>query len=224
MMISYTWPPMIVIEGPDGVGKTTAVSNIVKLLNGLNLFCAVGVRNPGGTVFAEKIRRIMLDEYKNLSALSRQALSAACYGSVTQDLMNIGRKDTLIIADRVQIVSGLVYGLVVDNFPESSLKHFVAMCSEWFKPARVYILLDTYENIQSKLGVRGDGDYLDNQAENVKRSITEVYKNLTHEDIYMPEGSVIKIDIAGKTPETVAKEIVQDIMKTNIPTELIEGK
>ncbi len=67
----------ITLEGIEGSGKTTQVSNIVKFLNENGHDC-VTTREPGGTEIGRQIRAILLNpENKNLDPLAELLLYAA---------------------------------------------------------------------------------------------------------------------------------------------------
>ncbi len=51
---------LIVIEGADGVGKTTQVNGLVTRL-AMHGTAAVSLREPGGTLLGERIRSLLLD-------------------------------------------------------------------------------------------------------------------------------------------------------------------
>lgn len=52
--------PLLVIEGPEGAGKTTQVRMLAELLGGIGPQ-VVAVREPGGTPLGDEIRKILLD-------------------------------------------------------------------------------------------------------------------------------------------------------------------
>ena len=51
----------ISFEGPDGAGKTTALEKLLPLLKERTDKEVVLSREPGGSIIAEKIRKIILD-------------------------------------------------------------------------------------------------------------------------------------------------------------------
>jgi dTMP kinase len=66
----------IVVEGPDGVGKTTATRELARRLSerGLDV---VQTRNVGGTPLAERIRAITLDASTRLDPIQQNVVIAA---------------------------------------------------------------------------------------------------------------------------------------------------
>ena len=53
--------PFITFEGPEGAGKTTVLRIIAERLTAQNID-VVSTREPGGSVIAEKIRNVILDQ------------------------------------------------------------------------------------------------------------------------------------------------------------------
>ena len=51
---------LVVLEGPEGAGKTTQLRLLAEWL-GARGRSVVAVREPGGTVVGDEIRRILLD-------------------------------------------------------------------------------------------------------------------------------------------------------------------
>ena len=74
---------LITFEGTDGVGKTTQINLFLERLkkNGLK---HVLFREPGGTLFAEKIRDILLDNANEMSSLSETLLFLAARSDLVQ--------------------------------------------------------------------------------------------------------------------------------------------
>ena len=67
----------IVMEGPDGSGKTTQIEMLKEYLEE-NGYETLVTREPGGTVIGEDIRRIILNpEYKKMSEVTEMLLYAA---------------------------------------------------------------------------------------------------------------------------------------------------
>lgn len=76
----------ITFEGSDGCGKTTQSVLLVQKLKelGLNI---VRTREPGGTIIAEVLRKILLDPKNKISALAELLLYEACRAQHTEELI-----------------------------------------------------------------------------------------------------------------------------------------
>ena len=91
---------LITFEGTDGVGKTTQINLFLEKLknNGLK---NVLFREPGGTLFAEKIRNILLDNTNEMSSLSETLLFLAARSDLVQKQIKPNlKKDFYVICDR----------------------------------------------------------------------------------------------------------------------------
>lgn len=72
----------IVLEGPDGSGKSTVIKHIRKYLEDRGID-VVETREPGGTAIGESIRRILLDNRnKTMLPETEALLLAAARGSM----------------------------------------------------------------------------------------------------------------------------------------------
>src|SRR5574344_1199497 len=80
----------IVIEGCEGVGKSTAVATVHKFLvqNGVPDNCIVHTREPGGTPIAEKIRTI-LKEINNEDKMCSDTELLLMYAARAQLVNNV---------------------------------------------------------------------------------------------------------------------------------------
>jgi len=58
--------PIIVFEGIEGSGKSTHISNVSKYLNKKKIDY-IKIREPGGAINAEKIRKLILDNKSNFN-------------------------------------------------------------------------------------------------------------------------------------------------------------
>ena len=91
---------LITFEGTDGVGKTTQINLFLEKLNN-NDFKNILFREPGGTLFAEKIRNILLDNANKMSSLSETLLFLAARSDLVQKQIKPNlKKDFYVICDR----------------------------------------------------------------------------------------------------------------------------
>jgi dTMP kinase len=99
---------LIVLEGPDGVGKSTQVERLSTRLRALG-YPVVVVREPGGTPVGEEIRRILLDSAHEMEAVTEMLLFAAAraelVGRVVRPALQAGQ---VVVMDRY-VLSSLAY-------------------------------------------------------------------------------------------------------------------
>ena len=91
---------LITFEGIDGVGKTTQINLFLNKLNN-NGLKNILFREPGGTIFAEKIRNILLDNSNKMSNLSETLLFLAARSDLVRKKIKPNLEDNFyVICDR----------------------------------------------------------------------------------------------------------------------------
>ncbi len=91
--------PIIVFEGVECSGKSTHVSNVIKHLKkkGVNF---ISIREPGGNIFSEKIRKIILNKKSNLHKFTDLLLYQASRNENVDKIIRKNYKKKVIIIDR----------------------------------------------------------------------------------------------------------------------------
>jgi dTMP kinase len=106
----------IVVEGPEGAGKTTLVKRLVARLVPLGLD-VVEVREPGGTPVAEAARRAALDAELDAAPLSELFLMLAARADlVTKVIRPALEANKIVISDRYDL-STLAYQIAGRGLP-----------------------------------------------------------------------------------------------------------
>ena len=91
---------LITFEGIDGVGKTTQIDLFLEKLRNSKLEHIL-FREPGGTIFSEKIRDILLDNSNDISSLSETLLFLAARSDLVSKKIKPKLKDNLyVVCDR----------------------------------------------------------------------------------------------------------------------------
>ncbi|OGS26575.1 MAG: dTMP kinase [Elusimicrobia bacterium RIFOXYB2_FULL_48_7] len=90
----------ITFEGPDGSGKTTHAKLLAQWLEKQG-FSVVLTREPGGTPFAESIRKLLLKPGENVFPATELLLYAASRAQHTQELIKPAlAKGKFVLSDR----------------------------------------------------------------------------------------------------------------------------
>ncbi len=77
---------LITFEGIDGAGKSTQISKLANSMTGQGVE-VVTLREPGGTVVAEKIRLILLENQHKISSVGELLLFSASRAELVQDII-----------------------------------------------------------------------------------------------------------------------------------------
>lgn len=93
----------VVIEGGDGLGKTTLVNNLKNVFKD-----AVFTFEPGGTVFGQKVRELLMTS-ENISKVTEMYLFASSRSEFVKDVVapNIS-SGKMVVSDRF-VYSSMVY-------------------------------------------------------------------------------------------------------------------
>jgi dTMP kinase len=111
----------ICFEGVEGSGKSTQAKLLYKFIKKKITKKVILTREPGGTLFSEKIRNLMLDKKTNISPLTEFfLLMAARNEHITSKINFYLKKNFIIICDRF-FYSTLAY----QHYLESMDKKFI---------------------------------------------------------------------------------------------------
>ncbi len=77
---------LITFEGIDGAGKSTQIKELVHYLTAQGIE-VVTLREPGGTVVAEKIRQILLESSYEISSIGELLLFSASRAELVQEVI-----------------------------------------------------------------------------------------------------------------------------------------
>ena len=99
----------IVMEGPDGSGKTTQINLLKEYLEEAGYECLI-TREPGGTVIGEEIRQLILNpEHKEMSPVTEMLLYAASRAQLVHEVIGPALEEgKIVISDRF-VDSSLAY-------------------------------------------------------------------------------------------------------------------
>lgn len=184
----------VVVEGPEGAGKSTLVSALATRLRAEGVDPVV-VREPGGTPVAEALRSAMLDgghltpERELLYAVTARADLVA---RVIQPALSAGR---LVLSDRYDLSTRAYQGAGRGIAPD----HL-----EWVNHAAtgglhpdLTLVLDLHVPVGRgrQLSAGKTGDRLDRESEDFHARVMEFYRNAQGEGLIHLDGT--------ESPETV---------------------
>ena len=200
----------IVMEGPDGSGKTTQINLLKEYLEEAGYECLI-TREPGGTVIGEEVRELILNpEYKEMSPVTEMLLYAASRAQLVHEVigpaLEAGR---IVISDRF-VDSSIVYQGIARNLGISTVAAVNAPGIGIYRPDGIFFIdLSEAEGIRRKKNQK-KLDRMEQESIDFHHLVSEGYRKVLAE---RPE--VIKID-GGKDIDVIQKKIrnhVDELLK-----------
>ena len=200
----------IVMEGPDGSGKTTQINLLEQYLKEAGYECLI-TREPGGTVIGEEVRELILNpEHKEMSPVTEMLLYAASRAQLVLEVigpaLEAGR---IVISDRF-VDSSIVYQGIARNLGISTVAAVNAPGIGIYRPDGIFFIdLSEAEGIRRKKNQK-KLDRMEQESIDFHHLVSEGYRKVLAE---RPE--VIKID-GGKDIDVIQKKIrnhVDELLK-----------
>lgn len=191
----------IVLEGPDGSGKSTMAKKIGEY------FFQQGreiefTREPGGTKISEKVRELILDNNNTEMNYRTEALlyAAARAQLVNEKIIPWLEQGKIVISERF-IYSSLVYQGIGRGLGIEEVRSINNFATANLSPDMVLLLdVNPEKGLKRKLSIDG-GDRLENESINFHKQVYEGYKELAR---ISPE---IKTINAERTIDEIFNEI-----------------
>ena len=200
----------IVMEGPDGSGKTTQINLLEQYLKEAGYECLI-TREPGGTVIGEEVRELILNpEYKEMSPVTEMLLYAASRAQLVHEVigpaLEAGR---IVISDRF-VDSSIVYQGIARNLGISTVAAVNAPGIGIYRPDGIFFIdLSEAEGIRRKKNQK-KLDRMEQESIDFHHLVSEGYRKVLAE-----RAEVIKID-AGKDIDVIQQKIrnhVDELLK-----------
>ncbi|MBU3159564.1 dTMP kinase [Clostridium frigoris] len=169
---------MIVLEGPDGSGKTTQIELLEKYLQESG-YEVVRVREPGGTEISEKIREIILDNDNcNMSYMCEALLYAASRAQLVSEVIKPALDNgKIVICDRF-IYSSMVYQGIGRGLGMEKIKGINEVALDGLKPDITFMITIPYTEGLNRKKKQGSLDRLENSGNEFHKKVFEGYMDI----------------------------------------------
>lgn len=200
----------IVMEGPDGSGKTTQINLLEEYLKEAGYECLI-TREPGGTIIGEEVRKLILNpEYKEMSSVTEMLLYAASRAQLVQEVIGPALEEgKVVISDRF-VDSSIVYQGIARNLGISTVSAVNAPGIGIYRPDGIFFIdLSEAEGIRRKKEQK-KLDRMEQESIDFHHMVSEGYRKVLSN---RPE--VIKID-GNKEIDIIQKKIrnqVDELLK-----------
>ncbi|MBU3100807.1 MULTISPECIES: dTMP kinase [Clostridium] len=196
---------MIVLEGPDGSGKTTQIELLEKHLQDSG-YEVVRVREPGGTEISEKIREIILDNDNcKMSYMCEALLYAASRAQLVSEVIKPALdKSKIVICDRF-VYSSMVYQGIGRGLGMERIKSINEVALDGLKPDLTFMITIPYEEGLNRKKKQGSLDRLENSGKEFHKKVFEGYM-----DICIKYDKIEVLD-GNRSVEEIQKDIINTI-------------
>jgi dTMP kinase len=165
----------IVVEGPDGVGKTTLASRLASRLRAED-HEVLEVREPGGTPVAEAARNTALDSELNATPLAELFLMLAARADLVQQVIRPAlAAGTIVVGDRYEL-STWAYQVEGRRLPEGAVLEANRLATGGLKPD-LTLVLDAPSHVLEKRMVKAGKalDRIEQAEEDVRCRISDAF-------------------------------------------------
>lgn len=200
----------IVMEGPDGSGKTTQINLLKEYLEESGYECLI-TREPGGTVIGEEVRQLILNpEYKEMSPVTEMLLYAASRAQLVHEVIGPALEEgKIVISDRF-VDSSIVYQGIARNLGISTVSAVNAPGIGIYRPDGIFFIdLSEAEGLRRKKEQK-KLDRMEQEGIDFHHMVSEGYRK-----VLSGRPEVMKID-GGRSIDTIQKKIrnhVDELLK-----------
>jgi len=167
----------IVVEGPEGAGKSTLVRGLTArlLADGRQV---LPVREPGGTVVAEAARKIVLKSRHDLSPASELFLYLAARADLVERLIRPAlAAGQVVLADRFDL-STRAYQVAGRGLPAEAVQAAITIATGGLTPDLTLVLdvpVDVGRELQRK--ARKEQDRIERESDAFHARVLEAYRS-----------------------------------------------
>lgn len=203
---------LIVIEGLEGAGKSTALNTVADVLNRFNIHF-ITTREPGGTAIGEILRSVIKNsDFKNvLEDRSELLLLYAARIQLVEEVIKPAlQKGCWVVADRFEL-STLAYQGGGRGLDSHWIQYLSDFCLQGFKPD-----LTLYLDISPELGMqraqsRGQFDRIEQQSMDFFHRVHAAYSQYVHQnqDVRIIDASLSLTEVQQSIDSLVSHYIEQ---------------
>lgn len=204
----------VVLEGGEGVGKTTQLARLGAALQALG-HEVVALREPGGTPAGDAIRGFLLDPASSLAPATEALLFAASRAQLVHDVVEPAlARGAVVLVDRF-LLSTYAYQGAGRALPLDLLTHANALATGGRAPDLTLLLTLPLDLAMSRMAARGVVDRMENEDVEFHKLVREAFQSALSADWQQehPEiGPVIAIS-ANTDVDTVTVRCLEQLVQ-----------
>lgn len=201
--------PLIVLEGPEGAGKTTQLRLLAERLTAAG-HAVVAFREPGGTPLGDEIRRLLLDPASDIAARAESLLFMASRAQLVDreilPALESGR-DVIVFLDRF-FLSTYAYQVAGRGLPHEEVVAANRLATAALRPDLTILLsLPVAAGLQ-RAQARGGHDRMERADEAFHGRVARAFEEFATHDwqrAHPEAGPVVTVDARGSEEEVYAR-------------------
>lgn len=204
--------PFIVLEGPEGAGKSSLMRRLASALDERGR-PYLATREPGGTPVAEAIREVLLDrpELEMDGVTELLLFSAARHAHVEDVILPALAAGTLVLCDRFELTTRVYQGLA-RGVPEASIRAVTSEATGGLLPD-LYLVLDVPASLgrDRQHGPDFFPDRIEREETAFMERVRQGYRDL------VAEGGDTYVLVDAAAPPGVVERRARDVLHDRFP-------
>ncbi len=201
---------LIVLEGPDGSGKTTQIKLLEEYLKQSG-YEVVRTREPGGTEISEKIRDIILDNANsNMGYMCEALLYAASRAQLVNEIIKpalaLGK---MVICDRF-VYSSMVYQGIGRGLGTERIRNINEAALDGLEADLTFMITIPYEEGLKRKKMQGTLDRLENSGNDFHKKVFQGYLDICE------KYDKIEVINGNRSVDEVYSDIIKAIRKIKL--------
>jgi len=195
-----------VLEGAEGVGKTTQLRRLADTLTARGI-PFLGVREPGGTEIGNKIRHLLLEPGPGFSARTEALLFMASRAELVEsDIRPALARGEVVLADRF-FLSTYAYQIAGRGLSEAEVTAANRFATGGLAPDLTILLRLSVAAALARTDSRGARDRIESASDDFHHRVAEAFDRFAEpawQRSHPESGPVVAIDAAGSVDEVAA--------------------
>jgi dTMP kinase len=200
---------LIVLEGPEGVGKSTQLERLARALEQAGL-APVVVREPGGTSTAEAVRGLLLDAGREIGARAEALLFMAARADLVHRVIGPAlRRGRTVLADRF-FLSTYAYQIGGRGLPEREVRSANALATGELVPDLTLLLVAPAAMRATRAAARGEPDRMERAGDAFHEAVERAFASYLEpawQEAHPECGPIVAVDGTG-TEDAVLERLL----------------
>ncbi|MBU6364935.1 MAG: dTMP kinase [Gemmatimonadetes bacterium] len=198
---------LLVLEGGEGVGKTTQWERVGAALRA-DGHDVVAVREPGGTAAGDRVRALLLDPEAALAPEAEALLFAASRAQLVREVVRPAlARGAVVLVDRF-LLSTYAYQGAGRGIPVPALRAINAVATDGLVPDRTLVLRLPLPHALDRARARGGADRMEREDLAFHARVEAAFAEALHpawQAAHPEVGPVTGVDASGTPDEVTAR-------------------